>query len=66
MKSEAKARKLASEHTGKNMASLLNDDTKQAASQSNKAVTKHGDYFNQCIENLFISFVAWHTPDIQV
>ena len=66
MGSEVKAKKLASDHTGKNMASLSNYDTQQAAYPSNKAVTKHGEYYNQCIENLFTSFVASHTPGTQM
>ena len=58
--SEVNARRLDFEHNAKYMASLPSYDIEHAASPANRAVKKHAEYFNECVEN---SFAASYAPD---
>ena len=64
--SEVKARRLASERTDKNMASLPRNDTQHAVSPADRAVINRAEYFNQCTEKSSSPpFGASYGPDPQ-
>ena len=57
---EVSARRPDFERNAKYMASLPSYDIEHAASPANRAVKKHAEYFNECVEN---SFAASYAPD---